>query len=503
MFLKKNFHMHIRKSSGTTPSERRLSKLAESTFLGFWSFANPFRDQGGPKEVCDLLVVCGRDVIIFSDKSCILDPSSDISCAWLRWYRRAVSESIKQSLGAERWIRQHPDRLFIDRKLDRKLPVNIDRRDQIRFHHCILAMGARDACKGAGSRRGSLTLEAPMDAGAATSPDNLPDPFVVQQHFNHDRMIHIFDDVTLPKMLTHLSTICDFLEYLKFKEGLFRQRKVGRIYGEENLLAMFLSEIRNSDHRTPFINGLSPDTSLEIADGGWSELLRDESYHVYRAACKGSEVWDRIINQFAFHAFDGSLVEVSPQTVEENEVILRTMALEPRRSRIELVFRMMERWKQCTDGVANTRVVKSPSQEGVAYVFTYFPRVHASPEVYREERQLHLKSYTMLILTENPSIKRAVGIATEAGDEQHRTFDVATIDQETGPATQPHELRKIRDALGLPPRTAMDSLSERSRVRTSPRHKGCVPRNALCPCGSGRKFKKCCRPRVRTDIGDR
>ena len=491
--------MYARKSSGTTPSERRLNKLAEDTFLGFWSFANPFRDQGGPKEVCDLLVVCGRDVIVFSDKSCILSPSSEITRAWPRWYKRAVLDSIKQSLGAERWIRQHPDRLFIDRRLDRKLPVNLGEPDQRRFHHCILAMGARDACKAAGSRRGSLTLESPTVLGVATSPDKTTDPFVVQQDFEHDRMIHVFDDVTLPRILTHLSTISDFIDYLKFKEELFRRGKVGRISGEENLLAVFLSEIRHSDRWMQFIDGLSPNEYLEIPDGGWSILLRSESYRAYRAACKDSEVWDRIINQFAFHAFDSSLLEPSPQSVEENEAIFRTMALEPRRSRLEIAFRMMERWRQYTDGAVNTRVVVSPSQDGVAYVFTYFPRMHPSAEVYREERRLHLQSYTMLILTENPSIKRAIGIATEAGDVQGRTFDVVAIEQETGPTPPRQELRKFRKELGLPPRPSTEGLSEKSNVRTSLLSKGRVPRNALCPCGSGRKFKKCCRLRITTD----
>ena len=46
-----------------------------------------------------------------------------------------------------RWIRQHPDRLFVNRRLDCKLQVNLDENEQIHFHHCILAMGARDACK--------------------------------------------------------------------------------------------------------------------------------------------------------------------------------------------------------------------------------------------------------------------------------------------------------------------------------------------------------------------
>jgi hypothetical protein len=67
--------MKINKSKGTTPSERILAQLCEGTFLNLWSYPNLYKDQGKKggnsdgKELCDLLVVCGNDVIIFSDKS--------------------------------------------------------------------------------------------------------------------------------------------------------------------------------------------------------------------------------------------------------------------------------------------------------------------------------------------------------------------------------------------------------------------------------------------------
>ena len=64
------------KSKGLTESERYLANLCEKSFLSLWSYPNVFRDQGRKegkgdgKELCDLLVVFDRDVIIFSDKSC-------------------------------------------------------------------------------------------------------------------------------------------------------------------------------------------------------------------------------------------------------------------------------------------------------------------------------------------------------------------------------------------------------------------------------------------------
>ena len=89
------------KAEGVTASERYLAKLAEKSFLNLWSYPSPYRDQkqggtGNGKELCDLLVVCGRHVIIFSEKT-IEWPSGEIETAWCRWARRAIRDSAKQT----------------------------------------------------------------------------------------------------------------------------------------------------------------------------------------------------------------------------------------------------------------------------------------------------------------------------------------------------------------------------------------------------------------------
>ena len=78
----------IQKSTGTTSSERLLACLSEKTFLGLWSYPNLYRDQGAGgrdgKEVCDLLVVCVNDVVVFSDKYCEFPDSGDLKRDWNR-----------------------------------------------------------------------------------------------------------------------------------------------------------------------------------------------------------------------------------------------------------------------------------------------------------------------------------------------------------------------------------------------------------------------------------
>src|ERR1019366_8435988 len=110
----------VKRSEGVTPSERYLKKLCDHSFLSLWSYPGVFRDQGRPwgkgdgKEVADLLVVFENHVIIFSDKHIQFDAGS-IGVAWSRWFKKAVLKSAQQVWGAERWIRQFPKRLFLDK----------------------------------------------------------------------------------------------------------------------------------------------------------------------------------------------------------------------------------------------------------------------------------------------------------------------------------------------------------------------------------------------------
>jgi len=118
----------MEKAATGTPTERRLAALARRSFLRLWSYPSPYRDQGQATrggegaELCDLLVVFDHDIIIFSDKDCCFPEHADIDLAWQRWYRRAVLKSAQQVFGAERWLRSHPDRVYLDHSFSSDCP---------------------------------------------------------------------------------------------------------------------------------------------------------------------------------------------------------------------------------------------------------------------------------------------------------------------------------------------------------------------------------------------
>lgn len=127
----------LKKGTGITPAERYLKTLCDSTFLSLWSFPAIYREQGQSsgleKELCDLFVVFGNHILIFSDKACAFPKHLDISIAWRRWFRRAIVISARQGLGAERWIRAHPDRLFLDAACTRRIPFPLPKPEDASF----------------------------------------------------------------------------------------------------------------------------------------------------------------------------------------------------------------------------------------------------------------------------------------------------------------------------------------------------------------------------------
>ena len=182
-----------------TESEAYLTQLASRAFLRFWSFPNVFMKEG--KELCDLLVAFGNDLLIFSDKHCDLDDSKPRDLAWARWHRRAVESSARQAVGASRWLLKHPNRVFLDPGCKR--PIHLDISPTARAHHVLTVRGAAAAARTEWGGRGSLMItNLGLDECATT-------PFRLGSFDSRGTFVHIFDEVALDAVLQTLDTAPD------------------------------------------------------------------------------------------------------------------------------------------------------------------------------------------------------------------------------------------------------------------------------------------------------
>lgn len=220
----------ITKSTGTTQSEKYLAQLCERSFLNLWSYPNIFRNQGHRdgktegKEICDLLVVCGNHIIIFSEKTKGFPDSGNLDIDWRRWFSGAILDSIKQIRGAERWLTQYPQRVFFDRKCNQPLPIDLPKPSVRHMHRVVVAQGAAERCRQwfrGGS--GSLCIVPDIRGKCHTDPQCAGyQPFAIGDFDPDDTFVHVLDDVSLDILLGELDTITDFVNYLERKEKFFR-----------------------------------------------------------------------------------------------------------------------------------------------------------------------------------------------------------------------------------------------------------------------------------------
>jgi hypothetical protein len=423
----------INKAQGTTASERYLAALGEKSFLGLWSYANLYRKPA--KELCDLLVVSGEDVVIFSDKSCAFPNTGDINVDWQRWYKSSITESMNQVFGAERWIKLHPDRIFLDARCHHKFPFEFRDPAKIRFHRVIVALGAKDRCAKYTGGSGSLILCPDVtgdDHARATNP-----PFTLlgsDPGRKSSGYVHVFDEVTLDIVLKELDTVTDFLRYLRKKEALFEKTQLAFAGGEQELLAIYLQNVndRHEHDFAPVLKRAAPDGTpgkLVVKWGSWEAHQRNPQVAAKEHADKISYFWDEIIARFTGHALTDTLTPESAGLVG-TELSLRIMSREDRFARRIMSRFFLDFAHGLPSGQLGSRMFRNPDSQDVLYVFMVVPFSSTmTAEDYRAFRRHRLEAYCTVLSSKHRDYKVIVGIATEEFHAKLRSYDLIHIPQ--------------------------------------------------------------------------
>lgn len=479
----------IQKTSGITPSEQYLAELCERNFLSLWSYPRPFRDQGGGKELCDLLVVMGNDVIIFSDKHCTLEPRQTLDVDWSRWFRAAVKGGAKQAWGAERWLREQPHRVFLDPGCSRPLPVPLPDPGVARYHLVVTVHGVSAACRSMLGGTGSLMLRTDVRGLAAHD-----EPFVIGDLDPTRSFVHVLDDTTLDLVLTALDTTADFVAYLREKEEACRSRVLA-IAGEENLLANYLTTIGEGGRHI-----LEFDRSADVVildESHWDAFEKSRERRSQLLEDEISYAWDGLIESFASHALAGTAYLPSEPAFESAERILRHMAAEPRFRRRMLADALLEAMRTTPPGQRRIRVIPSQLPHEPMYIFLIFPWREDQPvESNRLARRQFLQATVQVARMLHRNAADVVGLATEAGmDRDFRTEDAVYLDGRVWDAENDRQARDLQKQLQILVRPTRSNrrFSEYPAGDPTPRRRQLPknPRNRPCPCESGRKYKHC------------
>ncbi len=176
--------------------EEFVNRIAFNSFIEHWCYPSPKDENGDKKELCDLLILFGENLIIISVKN------YEFKDFYSRYFRRTIEKAVKQIYGAER-------KLFSN---DKEILIKHPKREIERFpkerikniHRVIVNLGE----------------------GVRFYPFN--------QETKDEKFITLLDREAFQTIVQELDTIPDFLEYLRKREELFADKTVSILPGDED-----------------------------------------------------------------------------------------------------------------------------------------------------------------------------------------------------------------------------------------------------------------------------
>ncbi|HEV7643534.1 MAG TPA: hypothetical protein VGO50_06260 [Pyrinomonadaceae bacterium] len=311
-----------------TKSEELVYKLCTKSFLSLWSYANPKGKKG--KELCDILVVCEPDIIIFSVKEVELKETGD-KVGYDRWRKAAVEESCQQIFGAERWINSSQQIVKKDGELGLFFPDPSVRR----IHRVAVALGSKGKVPAA------------------------------SKHYEKG-FVHVLNEHSLDALLKELDTISDFAQYLNEKEKFFTNGRALTLFdgsGEEDLLAFYIS---NENRFPEQVTMLVIDTDLWIGFKKLPEVKAKKKLDVI------SYFWDELIEELYQTYLSSNIIfdEDFATELTEIEKAVRVLARENRMGRRMLSIALTDFLQNSKKGEYKARIVTdASSRSDTIYVF--------------------------------------------------------------------------------------------------------------------------------------
>ncbi len=410
--------VYINRDTSFTESERLVNELGAKSFLRFWTWPNLFRDQEGGKEICDLIIVFGNDVLLISDKEIEFKGDKGELIGWKRWYKDAITKSYKQTKGAERWITTYPNRLFVDKKCTTNFPINIDL-TKAKFHHILVTHGLENVLE---KKFGYASLKFNNDVVLSDS-----EPFIIGKINKNNPFVHVFTEKTLRDCLEHFNTTLDFLNYLKVRESFFKLEKDVSINAEGDLISLWYESYDElSGLRNIFTNEILAKDSINLIYPKFSEFINKDEFKRKKEYEKNSYIWDEFINRFGFHILNGTSEGNENWTeIHEIEEKLRIMAQTSRFQRrllgegfIDMFYRFKN--KRGTRAI----LIEEIDQIFLFMCLPFLERFRGNVEQYRDIRRKMLTDYAYIYKHLQPSLNSLVLIGFRSAiDHEKLTSD--------------------------------------------------------------------------------
>lgn len=335
-------------------SESFLQGLAERTFLKLWAIPNTFYAPG--KELTDLIVPFGDDVIIISDKACYFDVKINRDLAWSRWYSRSIKDSVRQLRTAKQRIERQPDKIFIDSQANQPLPLQFSSCNTRRYHLVAIARPDLDP-----------SSVPPHWPGLTYVSDGKAAPFRIGELQTAGQIVHIFDGSTIDLLLKMLDTAPDFIAYLNGRAQRMLEADEYEFF-ESDLLAATLI---GYDFETGILP--TPPPLEVIIPGIWESFILHENAERRQKADAPSQIIDAFIERH-HKEYVGERFLYEKPTFKEHEYAMRLLAAESRFARRIIAHELHDILKESDQSTFWASTVPSPTVPHLRYVWLTYPK---------------------------------------------------------------------------------------------------------------------------------
>jgi hypothetical protein len=380
-----------KRSPHKTESENLVTYLCDQTFLKLWVYPNAYKESG--KEFCDCLIIFENNILIFSVKEAGYKGETQ-QIAWQRWKRGTIEGSIRQIDGAERWLKKYPEKIFMDQKCTKKIPIRIDI-ENAKIYRFVIALG----------------LNEDIDVLYSNENHGLEDRVGIFQT-SKDKIYHILDSANVELILSELDTIQDFLNFYNEKElTISKLRNLG-YRGESILLALYMQNMdENTGEHKILPTDFAEDQVLE-KENLWANIKNNPQYLAKKVLDRESYIIDDLLNKAIFHEHRGELIGNNDILNEKSPI--KEISKETRFQRRMLGRRLLDMYNKYWSMEKLTRFVRFSMIEGDNKAYVFLVNTFADEEDIenaRSDLKLMLEIACGSLKNNNPELVQIIGLA--------------------------------------------------------------------------------------------
>lgn len=417
------------KNEPVNESEKKLSSLLNQNFFNLWSHIGIWRKEGIKNgkgqgtEVCDGVVVFGNKVLIFSDKNISFNYEKPLDTAWSRWFKKSITESIKQLRGAEKRFREQKHRIFLDNLC--QIPFPIELSENLEIHLIAVVSNIR---KPAQTYFDSIKKGSSGSLMYFNKKEISQDKFIIYDFDPSDTFVHVLDDQTLNLLIHELPTIKDFIDYIEVKEKLLRQYNLISYCDEADLLGYYLDKRFLDNKQQVRFSYPSLNNIIVLEENYWNEITHNIVYKKHQDIKDKAKPYNKLLGYISECIVSADLSSGMNLPIMSHEYVLRSFAEESMFDRAKLSEKIIETITIAPNKTV-LRIIKKDRDNPKYFMILALPFKKGETESeYSERRYFEAEIYSIALKGKFNEIKELSIITMPPNNSKLNSYLTLVID---------------------------------------------------------------------------